>query len=162
MAPGLVSPLPGNHNSPFYSSLPGNSRQVSGISAVFDTDHISSHGRSSRLQRDSFGARKFNGAGNSTITSVVHSWHRRSGHELGIDTYALMNTSYHSIIEWIRNQRLSHLPAEGSSYDKVLSWAQLFAERLNSFDENIRGFAGDSYLAAELSYGYCYMLLQVC
>jgi len=160
MAPALVSPLPGNHNSHFYSSLSGNSRQVSGISAVFDNDSISNHGRSSRRE-SGFMTRKFNGAGNSNITSVVQSLHRRSGDELGIDSYTLLNTSYHSITEWIRNQRMSHLPAEGSSYDKVLAWAQLFIERLNKFDENIQGFAGDSYLAAQLSYGYCYILLQV-
>lgn len=160
MAPGLVSPLPDNHTSPFYSSLPGNSRQVSGISTVFDNDSISNHGRSSR--RENFTPRKFNGAGNSNITSVVQSLHRRSGEELGVDTFALLNTKYPDIIEWIRNQRMSHLPAEGSSYDKVLAWAQLFVERLNRFEEHIHGFAGDSYLAAQLSYGYCYMLLQVC
>ena len=159
MAPGLVSPLPGNHTSSFYSTMPGNSRQVSGISAMFDNDSISNHGRSTR--RESTMPRKYNGAGNSHITSVVQSLHRRSGDELGVDTYALLNTRYHDIRDWIRNQRMSHLPAEGSSYDKVLAWAQLFIERLNKFDENIQGFAGDSYLAAQLSYGYCYMLLQV-
>ncbi|KAJ5140703.1 hypothetical protein N7448_004111 [Penicillium atrosanguineum] len=159
MAPGLVSPLPGNQTSSFYSTMPGNHRQVSGISAMFDNDSISNHGRSTR--RESTMQRKYNGAGNSHITSVVQSLHRRSGDELGVDTYALMNTRYQDIRDWIRNQRMSHLPAEGSSYDKVLAWAQLFIERLNRFDENIQGFAGDSYLAAQLSYGYCYMLLQL-
>ncbi|KAJ6134419.1 hypothetical protein N7523_000741 [Penicillium sp. IBT 18751x] len=159
MAPGLISPLPGNHTSSFYSTMPGNSRQVSGISAMFDNDSVSNHGRSNR--RESTMPRKYNGAGNSHITSVVQSLHRRSGDELGVDTYALLNTRYHDIRDWIRNQRMSHLPAEGSSYDKVLAWAQLFIERLNKFDENIQGFAGDSYLAAQLSYGYCFLLLQL-
>lgn len=159
MAPGLVSPLPGNNTTSFYSTLPGNSRQVSGISAMFDNDSISNYGRSSR--RESGIARKHNGAGTSHISSVVQSLHRRSGDEPGVDTYALLNTRYQDIRDWIRHERMSHLPAEGSSYDKVLAWAQLFIERLNKFDENIQGFAGDSYLAAQLSYGYCYMLLQV-
>lgn len=57
---------------------------------------------------------------------------------------------------------MSQLPPEGSSYDKVLAWAQLFVERLNSFDMAIEEFAGDSYLAAQLAYGYCALLLQVC
>jgi hypothetical protein len=57
---------------------------------------------------------------------------------------------------------MSHLPPEGSSYDKVLAWAQLFVERLHSFDVAIGRFEGNSWLAAQLSYGYCAMLLEVC
>lgn len=160
MAPGITSPVPGNLNSSFYSSLPGNSRQVSAISAVFDSDTISQNGRSSR--RESFMPRKIGGYGNSNITSVVQSLHRRSGDELGASiSAALLNTSYFSIIEWICTERMSHLPPEGSSYDKVLAWAQLFVDRLHSFDSAIRDFAGDSYLAAQLSYGYCAMLLEL-
>jgi hypothetical protein len=133
---------------------------MSSISAVFDSDNISNNGRFSR--RETFVPWKPTGAGSSNISGVIQSLQHRSGDELGIDSYALLNTSYYSIIEWIRAQRMNHLPAEGSSYDKVLAWAQLFVERLNKFDENIQGFAGDNYLAAQMSYGYCYMLLQVC
>jgi hypothetical protein len=93
---------------------------------------------------------------------VVQSLHRRSGDELGTTASSkLLNTSHASIIEWIHAERMSHLPPEGSSYDKVLGWAQLFVERLHSFDTAIHEFAGDSYLAAQLSYGYCAMLLEV-
>lgn len=160
MAPGITSPIPGNLTSSFFNSLPGNSRQVSTISTMFDNDSVSNNGRSSR--RESLMPRKLNGAGNSNITSVVQSLHRRSGDELGTSaSSALLNTSYVSILEWIRAERMSHLPPEGSSYDKVLGWAQLFVERLHSFDSAIQEFAGDSYLAAQLSYGYCAMLLEV-
>jgi hypothetical protein len=56
---------------------------------------------------------------------------------------------------------MSLLLPEGSSYDKVLAWAHLFVERLHSFDMAIGGFASDSYLAAQLAYGYCAILLEV-
>jgi hypothetical protein len=56
---------------------------------------------------------------------------------------------------------MSLLPPEGSDYDKVLAWAQLFVDRLHHFDVEIEQFAGDSYLAAQLSYGFCAMLLEV-
>lgn len=105
--------------------------------------------------------RKINGYGVSNITSLVQYLHRRSGDELGISASALMSTSYYSIIDWIRAERMSHLPPEGSKYDKVLAWAALFVERLHHFDEAIQEFAGDSYLAAQLSYGYCAMLLDL-
>ena len=106
--------------------------------------------------------RKMNGAGDSNITSVVQSLYSRSGDELGANASSkLMNSTHASLLEWIRHQRMSHLPPEGSSYDKVLAWAQLFVERLHSFDMAIAEFAGDSYLATQLSYGYCGMLLEV-
>lgn len=156
MAPGLVSPVPGNHSS-FYNFFHGGSRQVSG---VLDNDPSSQNGRSSR--RESFMPRKSNGVNGSNLTSVVQSLYRRSGDELGTSTSSkLLNSSYHSLVEWIRIQRMTHLPPEGSNYDKVLAWAQLFTERLHRFDEAIHDFADDSGLATQLSYGYCGMLLEV-
>ncbi|KAJ5887643.1 hypothetical protein N7495_007684 [Penicillium taxi] len=164
MAPGLTSPVPGNLSSSFYNGLPGggSSRQVSSFSnhTHFDNDNISNTGHSTR--REFSMTKKINGAGNSNITSVVQSLYRRSGDELGASTSSkLMNTTYYSLIEWIRVQRMSHLPPEGSSFDKVLTWAQLFVERLHHFDRAIAEFAGDSYLATQLSYGYCGMLLEL-
>lgn len=160
MAPGLVSPVPGNTHSSFYNFFNGGSRQVSGASALLDNDSSSQIGRSSR--RESLMPRKNHGGNSSNLTNVVQSLYRRSGDELGTSTSSkLLNSSYHSLIEWIRVQRMSHLPPEGSSYDKVLAWAQLFIERLHHFDEAIRDFAGDSGFATQLSYGYCGMLLEV-
>lgn len=101
--------------------------------------------------------------GTSNISNVVDVIKRRSGDELGANASArLSNASYESLLEWISTQRMSNLPPEGSSYDKVLAWAQLFVERLHSFDLAIEEFAGDSYLAAQLAYGYCTILLEVC
>lgn len=105
---------------------------------------------------------KLSAADTSGISNVVNSLKRRTSVEIGSDTSArLLSTTHDSILEWIRTQRMSLLPAEGSSYDKVLSWAQLFVERLHSFETAVEGFAGDSYLAAQLAYGYCVLLLEV-
>lgn len=93
---------------------------------------------------------------------MISSLQKRSGDELGSRTSAkLQDHSYDSIREWIGAQRMSQLPPEGSSYDKVLTWTQLFVERLNSFDNAIQSFAKDSYLASQLAYGYCSILLDV-
>ncbi|KAI0151435.1 NACHT domain protein [Pestalotiopsis sp. NC0098] len=98
----------------------------------------------------------------SAITNMVSTLQRRSGDELGSRTSAkLQDQTYDSIREWIGAQRMSQLPPEGSSYDKVLTWTQLFVERLNSFDQAIQGFAKDSYLASQLAYGYCSILLDL-
>lgn len=98
----------------------------------------------------------------SNISNIVYSIKRRSSEELGSDVSAqLFNATHESLLGWISAQRMSDLPAEGSSYDKVLAWAQLFADRLQSFDHAIQEFAGDSYLAAQLAYGYCSLLLEL-
>ncbi|ETS81574.1 hypothetical protein PFICI_06576 [Pestalotiopsis fici W106-1] len=98
----------------------------------------------------------------SAIMNMVSSLQRRSGDELGSRTSArLQDHTYDSIREWIGAQRMSQLPPEGSSYDKVLTWTQLFVERLNSFDQAIQGFAKDSQLASQLAYGYCSILLDL-
>lgn len=106
--------------------------------------------------------RKMNGVGSSNIAIVVETLYSRSGNELGAAASSkLWNSTHASLLEWIGHQRMSHLPAEGSSYDKVLAWAELFVERLHSFDGAIAEFAVDSSLATRLSYGYCAILLEV-
>ncbi|KAJ5322016.1 uncharacterized protein N7506_011146 [Penicillium brevicompactum] len=164
MAPGIMSPVPGNLSSPLYGKFPGNSRQVSAMS-MFDSDTLSNSGisRPSNSRRESsFVSKKFTTAGSSKLSSVVQGLQRQSGTDLGVSTSSnLFNTDHAAILEWIATERMSHLPPEGSSYDKVLAWAQLFVERLHSFDVAIRDFEGNSWLAAQLSYGYCAMLLEL-
>lgn len=101
--------------------------------------------------------------GSSTnISNVVSSLKHRSGDELGPAAISqLVNAKHTTLLDWIRGQRLTLLPPEGSDYDKVLAWAQLFIERLHLFDLAIGQFESNSYLAAQLSYGYCAMLLEV-
>ncbi len=99
----------------------------------------------------------------SNISKVVYALKLRSDNELGSGMSArLLSYTYDSIRDWIGTQRISYLPPEGSSYDKVLAWAHLFVERLHSFDMAITEYPGDSHLAAQLAYGYCAILLEVC
>lgn len=124
-----------------------------------DDEHSSNSATYRHSRRSS---RRFSSVDTSNISDVVYSLKRRSSDELGTTTSAkLLNVTYDGILEWIRSQRLSHVPPEGSSYDKVLAWAQLFVDRLHSFDLAIEEFAGDSYLATQLTYGYCAILLDV-
>ena len=160
MAPSIMAAIPGNGASPLSPRLGLGSRQVSGF---LDSDSISNHGMSRSMVSRRVSSRKFNSIETSNITTVVDSIKRRSGDELGTTASSrLLNASHATLIEWIRMERMSHMPPEGSSYDKVLAWAQLFVERLHSFDLAIASFAGDSYLAAQLAYGYCDVLLDVC
>lgn len=98
----------------------------------------------------------------SAVSSVVYALKRRSDTELGSDMSGqIMGESHVSILDWIAGQRMNHLPAEGSNYDKVLAWTQLFVERLHSFEMSMEEFAGDSAMATRVAYGYCAILLKV-
>lgn len=160
MAPGLQVGVPSHPLSPTPGTLGlGHWKRISG--GMVDSDRFSTGGPHSVTSRR---ASRKTVAGNesSTISNVVYSLKRRSGDELGATTSSkLLNSTHATLLDWIRHQRMSKLPPEGSSYDKVLAWAQLFVERLYSFDLAIEHFAGDSYLAAQLAYGYCAILLEV-
>lgn len=156
MSPSLQvgSPL-----GPMSPGVGANWRRISG--GLHDFDSVSNGAARSvvsrRVSRKTAGA-----AESSNISNVVYSLKRRSGDELGASTSSkLLNANHATLLDWIRHQRMSKIPPEGSSYDKVLAWAQLFVERLHSFDLAIEHFAGDSYLAAQLAYGYCAILLEV-
>ncbi|RAH77834.1 NACHT domain protein [Aspergillus japonicus CBS 114.51] len=161
MAPAVLSPAPTTPNVafPLSPSVFSKSRRTSGF---LDSDSISNHGMSRSVTSRRVSSRKFQSFETSNITNVVHSLKRRSGDEIGATASSkLLNATHASLIDWIRTQRMSLLPPEGSSYDKVLAWAQLFVDRLHSFDLAIEEFAGDSYLAAQLAYGYCALLLEL-
>lgn len=149
-----------NFASPLSPGLAYGSRRVSSFR---DSESGSNHGMSRSFVSRKTASRKVSSMDTSNITGVVDSIKRRSGDELGTTaSFRLLDSSHETLLEWIRTQRMSNLPAEGSCYDKVLAWAQLFVERLHSFDLAIEEFAGDSYMAAQLAYGYCTVLLEVC
>ncbi|KAH8423418.1 uncharacterized protein LDX57_001179 [Aspergillus melleus] len=98
----------------------------------------------------------------SQLADVVNSLTRQTTD--GMDSVLstkLMNATYPVLLEFIRTERMSKLPPEGSSYDRVLVWASLFVERLHSFELAIEEFAGDSPMAAQLAYGHCAVLLEL-
>ncbi|RDW79099.1 NACHT domain protein [Aspergillus mulundensis] len=158
MAPSILSPIIPSMDGIFRNKRISSSRRISGL---HDGESVTS-GVARSVQSPRVTSRKFNSMGTTNISSVVTSLQRRSGEELGTNASSRLLTANHaSILEWIRSERMSLLPPEGSDYDKVLAWAQLFIDRLHSFDMAIEQFAGDSYLAAQLSYGYCALLLEL-
>lgn len=158
-APAIFATMAATVSSPLPPGLLASNRRISGL---MDSDVLSNNGVARSVTSRRVSSRKFKSVETTEVSSLVHSLKRRSGDELGAGASAkLLNHTHDSVLDWIRSQRMSLVPPEGSSYDKVLSWAQLFVERLHSFDEAIEEFAGDSYLAARLAYGYCALLLEV-
>lgn len=162
MAPGLVSPqLPSA--APYSVSKSSSSSSHTAHhqqNGEYSSETVESRQRHLGLRK--MGSRHSSMANASSISSIVYSIKRRSSEELGSNISAqLLSATHESVLDWISAQRMSDLPPEGSSYDKVLAWAQLFVDRLHSFDHAVQEFAGDSYLAAQLAYGYCSLLLEV-
>jgi hypothetical protein len=98
----------------------------------------------------------------SLISETATSLKKKSSNELGAGvSHGISSTTFVQFVEWIRSERLASLPHKGSTWDKVLIRALYFAEQLNGFDENIRSFALDSNVGAELGYGHAKLLLEV-
>lgn len=140
-------------STPFFDSRRG--------SGIVDNEDVSSRVYNSVTSRR--GSRKSSGRETSSLADVVYSLRRRNSSEMdSLISSKLMSSNHATLIDWIRGERMSKLPPEGSSYDRVLSWAALFVEQLHTFDSAVEGFAGDSHLASQLVYGYCALLLEVC
>lgn len=90
------------------------------------------------------------------------SLRKKSMAELGAGVHqSISDVSYVKFLQWIRSERLTTLPHEGSQWDKVLIRALYFAEQLHKFDQAIQSFALDSQVAAAIGYGHARLLLEV-
>ncbi|KAI9044696.1 tetratricopeptide repeat protein [Aspergillus affinis] len=96
------------------------------------------------------------------ISSVVFGLYRRSREELPPSTaLQLSEVSYTELLEWFRSERMAFLPGQASTQDNILKWAYVFVERLHAYNETIEHISRDSYLAADLAYGYCGLILEL-
>lgn len=129
------------------------------VSSVLEHNHVSNGAAQSPPSRR--GSRKPSTGEASKLADLVNSLTLQTDGMDDVLSKELMNASYPVLLEWIRSERMSKLPPEGSAYDRVLVWASLFVERLHSFELAIEEFAGDSPMAAQLAYGHCAVLLEV-
>ncbi|KAJ9640689.1 hypothetical protein H2204_003318 [Knufia peltigerae] len=101
------------------------------------------------------------GSGSAKMAETVNVLKRRCADELGAAISKGIVSSYPTLIEKISKERLHRLPTEGSAWDKVLAWAQSFAEKFYDFDQAIEQFTGGNYDGAEIAFGYCILLLDL-
>ena len=124
------------------------------------------------------------GRGQSNKISLVHdsanAIKRKSALELGSGVLqSVAETSFIKLVQWIRAERLSTLPHQGSklsvateisrsllitttgTWDTVLIRALYVAERLHKFETAIQGFAHGTNAAAELAYSHIRLLLEL-
>ena len=69
--------------------------------------------------------------------------------------------TFDDFLDALENERLRHMPHDGSEWDKVLRWAESFAEYMYMFHESVKSFMEHSEEATRLIWGSCLSLLQV-
>lgn len=102
-----------------------------------------------------------NASGSAKMAETVSLLKSRCAEELGAAISNNIVSSHTRLMEKISQERLRALPTEGSAWDKVLAWAQSFAEKFNDFDHAIEQFTGGNYDGAEIAFGYCILLLEL-
>lgn len=137
----------------------GLSRSTQSHTADYDAASNNPHG--SRRVPIKQSQHQNSSASSARMVETVNLLKRRCAEELGAAVSANILSSYTRLMEWISNERLRHLPTEGSAWDKVLGWAQSFAEKFNDFDLAVEQFTEGDYDGAEIAFGYCILLLQL-
>ena len=106
-------------------------------------------------------AKTSSASGSAKMAETVSLLKTRCAEELGAAISSNIVSSHTRLMEKISQERLRALPTEGSAWDKVLAWAQSFAEKFNDFDHAIEQFTGGNYDGAEIAFGYCILLLDL-
>jgi hypothetical protein len=107
----------------------------------------------------------------TTTTTIFHALRETSTtvvvqckKELGAKAESVLTGTLDvdGLLEFIAAERLRSMPHQGSKWDKVLKWAESFARRVDVFACSISRFTDQSSEAAQLIWGGCKLLLQVC
>lgn len=126
------------------------------MSVRYESDNFTSIGFSQRRESGMF--RKLHST-NADVNAMLQQFHNGGGIQYG-NSVSLGMTNAASIRDWISDERMNYMPPEGSSSDKVLSWAQLFVGRLSEFDENIRDDSGAAATILYVCVGKLLLLLK--
>ena len=78
-----------------------------------------------------------------------------------VDDHYIDSITIESFLEYIEDERLCNMPQHGSSWDKVLKWAEFFALQVSGYENTVRTFVPDSSVAAKLIWATCRVLIEV-
>lgn len=73
----------------------------------------------------------------------------------------VFDTSYESLIDWIRAERMIRLPHKGGAEDRYCLAAELFAHQVHHFSHHIEAFTESSRSATNFVFGQCRLLLEL-
>ncbi|RDW91807.1 hypothetical protein BP5796_01201 [Coleophoma crateriformis] len=78
-----------------------------------------------------------------------------------VDSYYIDSLSLENFINYIELERLAHMPARGSRYDKILRWAEFFALQISGYEVSIRSSIPETKAAAKLILASCRVLIEL-
>jgi hypothetical protein len=78
-----------------------------------------------------------------------------------VDKEYIDSMTVESILRFVRDERLTYMPQQGSRWDKVLQWAEFFSLQISGYEKAVSPFVPDSKGAAQLIWASCQVLLEV-
>ena len=79
--------------------------------------------------------------------------------EVTEDDFKLINLQYY--LDFIGDERLIHMPARGSDWDRVLTAAEYFGVQVHEFTIHVSRFIREHEFICDTALASCYFLLQV-
>jgi hypothetical protein len=79
-----------------------------------------------------------------------------------VDEHYIDVITIEEFLEYIEQERLTHMPHKGSKWDRVLKWAEFFALQVARYERAVSPFVPDSKLASKLIWAASRVLLEVC
>jgi hypothetical protein len=83
-------------------------------------------------------------------------------HLAHVNDHYIDSITVESFLEYIECERLTHMPHQGSRFDKVLKWAEFFALQITSYEKAVESFVPESRSASKLIQAACRILIEVC
>ncbi|KAH8670231.1 hypothetical protein BGZ60DRAFT_375664 [Tricladium varicosporioides] len=73
----------------------------------------------------------------------------------------LESIALETFVDYIESQRLTHMPRQGSRWDKVLKWAEFFALQISRYAAAVESFIPESHAASHLICAACRILVEL-
>jgi hypothetical protein len=89
-----------------------------------------------------------------TQKRFIHEFHH-------VDEQYIEGIAIEGILDYIEQERLTHMPHQGSKWDRVLKWAEFFALQVSAYESAVSSFVPDSKLASKLIWAASRVLLEV-
>lgn len=78
-----------------------------------------------------------------------------------VDEHYIEGITIGGFLDHIEQERLTHMPHQGSKWDRVLKWAEFFALQVSAYERAVSTFVPDSKLASKLIWTASRVLLEV-
>jgi hypothetical protein len=78
-----------------------------------------------------------------------------------VNDHYIDSMTVESFLEYIEDERLTHMPRQGSHWDNVLKWAEFFALQVSRYEIAVHSFVSDSKNAAKMIWAASRVIIEV-